>query len=71
VRDPDAPEPPVFLQAASSGAGIVIAAPPRPSRAVQEHGRWVQIQTAMLFDRPPNPDKWNFIQNQIAVQSAK
>jgi hypothetical protein len=40
-------------------------------RVVQEHGRWVQIQTSMLFDGPPDPRKWDFVQNQINFQQGQ
>jgi hypothetical protein len=34
-------------------------------KAVQNHGRWVETQTSMLFEGPPDPTKWNLVQNQI------
>ncbi|MBN3823667.1 hypothetical protein G3O00_08545 [Burkholderia sp. Ac-20384] len=40
-------------------------------RAVQEHGRWVQIQTSMLFEGPPDPRKWDFVQSQINFQQGQ
>jgi hypothetical protein len=38
------------------------------TRAVEDHGRWVQVQTAMVFDGPAPPEKWSFLKNQIAFQ---
>ncbi|MBC8751289.1 MULTISPECIES: hypothetical protein [Paraburkholderia] len=41
------------------------------TRAVEEHGRWVQVQTSMLFEGPPVPEKWNFVANQIGFQQGQ
>ncbi|CAB3740208.1 hypothetical protein LMG27174_06623 [Paraburkholderia rhynchosiae] len=41
------------------------------TRAVAEHGRWVQVQTSMLFEGPPVPEKWNFVANQIAFHQGQ
>jgi hypothetical protein len=41
------------------------------TRAVEEHGRWVQVQTSMLLEGPPIPEKWNFVVNQIAFQQGQ
>jgi hypothetical protein len=38
------------------------------TRAVEDHGRWVQVQTSMLFDGPVPPEKWSFLKSQIAFQ---
>jgi hypothetical protein len=37
-------------------------------RAIEDHGRWVQVQTSMLFEGPVRPEKWSFVNNQIAFQ---
>ncbi|MEM5297615.1 hypothetical protein VSR82_25185 [Burkholderia sp. JPY481] len=36
------------------------------TRSVEDHARWVQVQTSMLFEGPPQAEKWNFVVNQIA-----
>ncbi|SIO50911.1 hypothetical protein SAMN05444172_2623 [Burkholderia sp. GAS332] len=41
------------------------------ARAVGEHGRWVQVQTSLLFDGPPSAEKWNFVCAQIAFQQSQ
>jgi hypothetical protein len=40
-------------------------------KAVQNHGRWVETQTSMLFEGPPDPTKWNLVQNQINFWQAQ
>jgi hypothetical protein len=41
------------------------------TRSVEEHGRWVQVQTSMLFDGPPPVEKLNFVGGQIAFQQSQ
>jgi hypothetical protein len=36
------------------------------TRSVEDHARWVQVQTSMLFEGPPQAEKWKFVMNQIA-----
>jgi hypothetical protein len=41
------------------------------TRAVEEHWRWVQIQTSMLFEGPPPVEKFHFVGGQIALQQSQ
>jgi hypothetical protein len=35
------------------------------SRAVHAHGKWVEAQTALLYEGPPTPARWKFVVGQI------
>ncbi|WP_162600849.1 hypothetical protein [Paraburkholderia sp. C35] len=39
------------------------------TRAVDDQGRWIETQTSMLFEGPPDPAKWQFVCGQIDFKS--
>ena len=41
------------------------------SRSVEEHGRWVQTQTSLLYEGPPPEERWKFVNGQIAFHQAQ
>jgi hypothetical protein len=45
--------------------GNVVAFSLIVDKSVEDHGRWIETQTSMLFDGPPDAAKWRFVQGQI------